>query len=123
AEQERGQDHHQGNGQHQHQRGEPAPPAEQGNQPIGQRVEGEGEDRRPHQRREEGRDEEVELVEQEQEDGEEERREELLPRHASTARRRPWSTSPGRSWSTAVWRRSPPSRARAWRSSATPRRT
>src|SRR5436189_103111 len=59
-----------------------ATPAKQGHQPIGQRIEGEGEDRRPHQRREEGRDEEVELVEQEQEDGEEERREELLPRHA-----------------------------------------
>jgi hypothetical protein len=82
AEQEGGQDHPHRDRQHEHQRGEPTPPAKQRDQPIRQRIEGEGEDRRPHQRREEGRHEEVELVEQEQEDGEEERREELLPRHA-----------------------------------------
>ena len=75
------QDDRDGDRQDEGQRRERAPALEGAAEPRRQRVEGERQDRRPHERDEEGREEEVELVEEEEEDGEEESREELLPRH------------------------------------------
>ena len=84
AEEDRRDDGQDEDQEHQDRGRDRARAAEQPDQPRGQGVEGEGQDRGPRQRPEERRKEEEELVEEQPEHDEEERRKEPLTRHGWT---------------------------------------
>src|SRR5262249_59379512 len=84
AEEDRRHDGEHEDQEHEDRRRHRARAAEQADQPRGQGVEGQRQDRSPRQRSQEGRQEEEELIEQQPEDDEEERREEPLARHDRT---------------------------------------